>query len=103
MIATWVADGQPADHFMLATVPPRASWEHSSVPTLNRGIRALTAATGTGLVDVAAYTAVSLDDAYNWRAPELHVGDGAHYSEAVRDWIAAELVARLRARVQLPR
>jgi uncharacterized protein YjdB len=98
MIATWVASGQRADHFILTTLPPRVGNDFPTViPELNDAFRAIARRTGVGLVDIAAR--VSDDNGRSWRSRELEVGDGLHYSESVRDWVAAAVVAYVRDRV----
>jgi GDSL-like Lipase/Acylhydrolase family len=97
MIDTWRAAGRRADHFLLTTLAPRTGTYGASFPALNTGIRALAASQGVVLVDLANHT--SADNGRTWRSSSLHVGDGLHYSEAVRDWLAAQIVAEIRKRV----
>ena len=49
------------------------------------------------LIDLASHT--SDDNGLTWRSSDLHVGDGVHYSESVRDWLADRIVAEVSARV----
>ncbi len=97
MIDQWRAAGRRADHFLLTTLAPRAGAGGQSFPTLNNGIRALAASKGVVLIDLANHT--SADNGRTWRSASLHVGDGVHYSEPVRDWLAGAVVAAIRARV----
>jgi hypothetical protein len=81
---------------MLTTLAPRLDRDlGDAIPTINAGVRALAAQRGTGLIDLAAIT--SPDDGRSWRSDALHVGDRLHYSEAVRDSLAARTVAYVRA------
>lgn len=98
MIDTWRAAGRRADHFLITTLAPRTG-DASGVtfPALNDGIRALAASTGVVLIDLAAHT--SADNGRTWRSASLHVGDGVHYSESVRDWLAGRIVDEMRSRV----
>ena len=98
MVRTWIGAGQAADHIVLTTLAPGNHYDRELVPAVNAGIRALAARTGAGLIDLAAFT--SPDDGRTWRHAGLHVGDELHYSEAVRDWLAAEMVAHMQPRVR---
>ena len=97
MIERWRAAGRRADHFLLTTLAPRTGTYGASFPALNTGIRALAASQGVILIDLANHT--SADNGRTWRSSSLHVGDGLHYSEPVRDWIASQIVAEVRKRV----
>ena len=97
MIERWRAAGRRADHFLLTTLAPRTGTYGASFPALNTGIRALAASQGVVLIDLANHT--SADNGRTWRSSTLHVGDGLHYSEPVRDWIASQIVAEMRKRV----
>jgi hypothetical protein len=97
MIERWRAAGRSADHFLLTTLAPRTGTYGASFPSLNTGIRALAASQGVVLIDLANHT--SADNGRTWRSSSLHVGDGLHYSEPVRDWIAAQIVTEMRKRV----
>jgi lysophospholipase L1-like esterase len=97
MIDQWRAAGRRADHFLLTTLAPRAGTWGKTIPALNNGIRALASSKGVVLIDLANYT--SADNGTTWRASNLHVGDGVHYSESVREWLAARVVAEMRTRV----
>jgi len=96
MIDTWQAAGRRSDHFLLTTLAPRTDFA-GNFPALNDGIRALAAAEGVVLIDLASHT--SDDNGLTWRSSDLHVGDGVHYSESVRDWLADRIVAEVSARV----
>jgi GDSL-like Lipase/Acylhydrolase family len=97
MIERWRAAGRRADHFILTTLAPRTGPFASRFPALNNGIRALAASQGVVLVDLANHT--SADNGLTWRSSSLHVGDGVHYSESVRDWLAGQVVTEMRKRV----
>jgi hypothetical protein len=97
MIDRWLAAGKRGDHFLVTTLAPRTNGSGTSFPEVNDGIRQLAASRGVILIDLAAHT--SPDNARTWRSPSLHVGDGVHYSESVRDWLAARIVAEMQARV----
>lgn len=62
-------------------------------PPINDAIRSLAAQKGVHLVDLSVYT--SADNSLSWRSESLHVGDGAHYSEIVREWLAQEVVQHM--------
>jgi lysophospholipase L1-like esterase len=97
MIDTWLAAGRRADHFLLTTLAPRTGASGANFPALNDGIRALAGSKGVVLIDLAYYT--SADNGRTWRSRSLHVGDGLHYSESVRSWIAGRVVTEMRKRV----
>jgi PKD repeat protein len=97
MVDGWIDAGLPPSHFLLATLPPREPQFVGDFPMINEAIRGMGAAHGIHVIDLAAYT--SDDDGLTWRAEDLHVGDQVHYTEAVRDWIAAQVVAHMRIRV----
>jgi lysophospholipase L1-like esterase len=97
MIERWRAAGRPADHFILTTLAPRTGPVAARFPALNTGIRALAASQGVVLIDLANHT--SADNGRTWRSSSLHVGDGVHYSESVRDWLAEQVVAEMSKRV----
>jgi len=97
MIERWQAAGRRPDHFLLTTLAPRAGSQGASIPSLNTGIRSLAAAKGVVLIDLATYT--SPDNGRSWRSSSLHVGDGVHYSESVREWLAGQVVMQIRSRV----
>jgi PKD repeat protein len=97
MVETWIADGLPPSHFILTTLPPTISPNGADFPALNQGIRSLAAEKGVHLIDLAAHT--SNDDGLTWKSADLHIGDQLHYSEVVRDWLAAQIVAHMRAKV----
>ena len=97
MIDKWLGAGRRADHFLLTTLAPRADQSGSTFPALNDGIRALAESKGVVLIDLANYT--SADNGRTWRSASLHVGDGLHYSESVRDWLAERIVVAMAARV----
>jgi hypothetical protein len=101
MVDRWLAAGGRADHFFLTTLAPRTDdVRGDSIPKINARIRALAQARGVVLIDLAAYT--SADDGLTWRSSSLHVGDGVHYAESVRDWIAGKVLASMRATAPAP-
>ena len=89
MIDQWVLAGRPLDHFILTTLAPKQGGSVAMV-LLNQQIRQI-ASRGIYLIDLAKRT--SDDNGRTWRSPSDHVGDQLHYREAVRDWIATEVVA----------
>lgn len=91
MVKRWLAAGKRADHFILTTLAPRSgATSATAIPERNARIRALAAELGVHLIDLAAFT--SNDGGATWKTASLHVGDGIHYTDAVRDWIAGEVV-----------
>ncbi len=97
MIDRWLAAGKRADHFLLTTLAPRSDKWGGTIPQINEGIRALATSKGAVLIDLASYT--SADGGRTWRSSSLHVGDGVHYGEAVRDWLAGRVVDEMLRRV----
>lgn len=98
MIGQWTAAGRAADHFILTTLAPRDDANSAiSISGRNDLIRALAAELGVHLVDLAAHT--SDDGGATWRTASLHIGDGIHYTEAVRAWLGDQVAAHLSATV----
>jgi hypothetical protein len=98
MIQQWTAAGRAADHFILTTLAPRDDANSAtSIPERNTLIRALGAELGVHIVDLAAYT--SDDNGATWRSPSLNIGDGIHYTEAVRTWLGEQVSAWMSAEV----
>jgi hypothetical protein len=94
MIEQWIGAGLAADHFLLTTLAPRDDANSpTSISDRNTLIRALAAETGVQLVDLAALT--SDDDGATWRSPSLNIGDGVHYTEAVRTLLGKQVAARM--------
>lgn len=92
MVQQWTAAGRTADHFILTTLAPRNTANSAtSISDRNTLIRALAAELGVHLIDLAAYT--SDDNGATWRSPSLNIGDGVHYTEAVRAWLAGQVVS----------
>lgn len=94
MVNEWTGRGLPANKFIITTLPPRRPGaESADIPDLNLKIRALASSTGARLIDLAAF--VSNDDGLTWKSPAMHIdGDQRlHYSEAVRDWLADQVVS----------
>lgn len=93
MVQQWTAAGRAADHFMLTTLPPRTDGTLNSptaIPDRNALIRDLAAELGVHLIDLSAH--VSDDDGMTWKSATLNIGDGVHYTEAVRAWIGDQVV-----------
>ena len=93
MANAWTAAGLPADHFIITTLPPRDdAVSPTSVPNRNTKIKALASDLGLHLIDLAAY--VSDDNGATWRNDiPTRTLDGTHYTEAVRGWLADQIVA----------
>jgi lysophospholipase L1-like esterase len=92
MVQQWTAAGRAADHFILTTLAPRTTANSpTSISDRNTLIRALAAELGVHLIDLAAYT--SDDNGATWRSPSLNIGDGVHYTEAVRAWLAGQVTS----------
>ncbi|HUQ47086.1 MAG TPA: SGNH/GDSL hydrolase family protein [Gemmatimonadaceae bacterium] len=92
MIDQWVATGHQPDHFILTTLAPRPN-TGAAIVLLNIQIRQIISTRGVRLVDIAQRT--SDDNGVTWRSKEDHIGDEIHFSEAVRDWVAQQVVAYL--------
>lgn len=91
MVERWINSGLPASHFIITTLPPRTALDYGQeIPALNPKIRGLASRYNLSLIDLSAYT--SSDDGNTWRAPRFNVGDGTHYSEFVRDWLAHSII-----------
>jgi fibronectin type III domain protein len=92
MVGRWIAVGRAPDHFVLTTLAPRDDANSpASIPDRNVRIRALAAELGVHLIDLANH--VSDDNGATWRSASLNIGDGIHYTETVRGWIAGQVVA----------
>lgn len=91
MVETWLAAGKRAEQLIMTTLAPRPGPSGADFPRINRQIREFGASYGIHVIDLAAYT--SGDDGLTWRDAAMHVeNDPVHYSEAVRDWIAVQVV-----------
>jgi hypothetical protein len=90
MIDQWVIAGHSIDHFMLTTLAPKPNFSVAMV-LVNQQIRQIAASRGIYLIDLAQRT--SDDNGLTWRSKADNVGDDLHYSEAVRDWLAQQVVA----------
>lgn len=90
MIDQWVGAGHAADHFILTTLAPRPS-TNGAIVLINQQIREIAMSRNVYLVDLAGRT--SDDNGGTWRSAADNVGDQLHYSEAVRDWIATQVVS----------
>ena len=92
MIQQWTGAGRAPDHFLLTTLAPRNDANSAtSISDRNTLIRALAAELGVHLIDLAAHT--SDDNGATWRSSSLNIGDGVHYTEAVRAWLADQITA----------
>lgn len=94
MVNCWLSAGLPATHFILTTLPPRSGEYGREITSLNKKLRILAAKYHLSLIDLSAYT--SSDDGATWRSPAFHIGDGTHYAESVRDWLARSVVEIIR-------
>jgi len=90
MIDQWIGRGLPANRFIVTTLPPLGAGGSTGIQSLNTMIRTLAQQKGVRLVDLAAFTS---SNGLTWTNSTLHVGDFIHYSEAVRDWIADQVVS----------
>lgn len=93
MADRWTAAGLPASHLLVTTLPPRTSGDGSQIVAINAGVRTLAASRGLTLIDLSRQ--LSDDNGVTWRSPTLHIGDGVHYTEAVRGWLAGQVLARM--------
>jgi hypothetical protein len=96
MIDVWVNSGHAANHFILTTLAP-AQGTGNLIAQINTEIRSLASRRGVRLIDLSVRT--SDDNSVTWRSSSDNVGDGIHYSEAVRDWLADQVVSILYATV----
>jgi Fibronectin type III domain/GDSL-like Lipase/Acylhydrolase len=97
MIQQWTGAGRRADHFIITTLAPRDDANSAtSISDRNVLIRALAAELGVHLIDLADHT--SDDNGATWRSPSLNIGDGIHYTEAVRAWLGDQIVSWMSAR-----
>ena len=97
MADRWIHAGLPASHFIVTTLPPAALPGYAqAIPAVNDGLRQMAQVKGLALVDLAAH--VSTDNGASWRSAALHIGDGVHYTESVRDWLASEVARIVAAR-----
>lgn len=92
MIETWKAQGLPASHLLITTIPPTSDTPSCKTNEVNPKIRQLIAETGVTLIDLSAFT--STDDGMTWRDPSFSVGppDNVHYRYVVRKWLAGEIL-----------
>jgi hypothetical protein len=98
MIERWIAAGRAADHFILTTLAPRDDANsRTSISERNTLIRALGDELGVHIIDLAAYT--SDDNGATWRSPSLNIGDGIHYTQAVRAWLADQVASSVSSEV----
>ena len=99
MIDQWIALGRPANHFIIATLPPRPPGTSSLIPGLNDQIRSRFGAKGVRVLSLDSF--VSNDKGATWKSnctfgsmsTACHVGDSLHLSEVVRDWLADNIVS----------
>jgi lysophospholipase L1-like esterase len=98
MIEQWTAAGRAPDHFLLTTLAPRSGANSAtSISDRNTLIRALPEELGVHLIDLAGFT--SDDNGGTWRDPSLNIGDGIHYTEAVRAWLADQIATWMSTKV----
>ena len=90
MVDQWIALGRPASHVIITTLPPRPPGTSSTIPDLNDQIRSRFGAKGARVISIDSF--VSNDKGLTWKSSSFQVGDSLHYSEAVRDWIADQVV-----------
>jgi hypothetical protein len=93
MVQRWTSAGLPANHFIVTTLAPRTDGHGAEIPALNDSIRSLARRLSVKLIDLAAYT--SADNGRTWRSASYQIGDGVHYSEMVRDWLASQVSAAI--------
>ncbi|HEY7635515.1 MAG TPA: fibronectin type III domain-containing protein [Gemmatimonadales bacterium] len=92
MVQQWIDAGHRASHFILTTLPPRDDANSStSIPDRNTRVRDIANDTGVHLIDISNH--VSDDNGATWRNPSDNIGDGIHYTAAVRQWIADQVVS----------
>lgn len=89
MIGRWLNEGLAADHLIITTLAPSSS--NDNIWQINPEIRAFATSKGVKVIDLAAYT--SNDDGRTWKDASLHIGDGVHYAESVRQWLAQQVVS----------
>ena len=94
MIDQWIQAGKAANRFMITTLPPLGQSGNPSIQNLNSMIRTLASNKGVRLIDIAAITSAN---GLTWTNSSLHVGDFLHYSEAVRNTIADQVVSVMMA------
>jgi hypothetical protein len=91
MVQQWTGAGHPASHFILTTLAPRDDANSpTSIPDRNTRIRDIANDLGVHLIDLSNH--VSDDNGATWRNTSDHIGDGIHYTVAVRQWIADQVV-----------
>ncbi len=91
MVDRWIAAGHPANHFIITTLAPRTDDNYGSyMPTVNNAIRSLASSRGARLLELCDH--LSNDNCATWASSSLNTGDGVHYPEAVRTWIADQVV-----------
>jgi lysophospholipase L1-like esterase len=103
MIDQWIALGRPANHIIIATLPPRPAGTSGPIPSLNDQIRSRFGAKGARVLSLDSF--VSNDKGLTWKSTctfgtmstTCHVGDSLHMSEVVRDWIADNVVSIMSA------
>ncbi len=91
MVDRWIATGHPANHFIITTLAPRTDDNYGSyIPTVNDAIRSLASSRGARLLELCDH--LSNDNCATWASSSLNTGDGVHYTDAVRTWIAQQVV-----------
>ncbi|HEY7635513.1 MAG TPA: fibronectin type III domain-containing protein, partial [Gemmatimonadales bacterium] len=96
MAQKWIDAGKSPDHFIITTLAPRDDANSpTSIHDRNVLIRAIAADLGLHLIDICAH--VSDDDCLTWKSSSFHISDGIHYTDAVRGWIADQIVSWMSA------
>ena len=71
-------------------LPPRTDDNYGNyIPTVNNGIRSLASSRGVRLIDLCDH--LSDDNCLTWSSASLNIGDGVHYTQTVRGWIADQI------------
>ena len=92
MAQKWIDAGRPADHFIITTLAPRDDANSAtSISDRNTRIRTLASDLGLHLIDLSNH--VSDDNGATWKSSSFNIGDGIHYTETVRGWIADQIVS----------
>ena len=92
MIDQWTGAGHAANHFIITTLPPRTDDNYGNyIPTVDNSIRSLAGSKGVRVIDLCDH--VSNDNCLTWASASFNIGDGVHYTQAVRSWIADQIVA----------
>jgi lysophospholipase L1-like esterase len=92
-IDRWIASGRAPRRFILTTIPPTPDDTRCKTNLETPLIRDLARARGVTLLDLSAHT--SADDGLTWANDSLSIAPprNVHYRKAVREWIAAQILA----------